>query len=85
MIKKKTQKIFKGTLRGIQENTEAKQICSGIVAGGARNLWSEQPLAPPAEDVLTGLEFLVDLPMRSLVDKQDERKKRKKMFRHRGC
>ena len=24
------------------------------------SLWSEQPLAPPAEDVITGLEFLVD-------------------------
>ena len=34
----------------------------GTWVGGARNLWSEQPLAPPAEDVITGLEFLVDLP-----------------------
>ena len=34
-----------------------------VQAGGAQNLWSEQPLAPPAEDVITGLEFLVDLPM----------------------
>ena len=31
--------------------------------GGAQSLWSEQSLAPPAEDVTTGLEFLVDLPM----------------------
>ena len=38
-------------------------------AGSARNLWSEKPLAPPAEDVITGLEFLVD------VDQQAERKK----------
>ena len=30
---------------------------------GARNLWSEQPLAPPAEDFITGPEFLVDLPI----------------------
>ena len=36
-------------------------------------MWSEQPLAPPAEDVITGLEFLVDLPIRSLVDQQDEK------------
>ena len=45
---------------------------------GARNLWSEQPLAPPAEKVITELEFLVDLPMWSLVDQQDERKKLQK-------
>ena len=32
-------------------------------SGGARNLWSEQPLAPPAEDVITGCEIPVDLPM----------------------
>ena len=44
------------------------------MAGGARNLWSEQPLAPPAEDVITAFEFLVDLPMLSLVNQQDERK-----------
>ena len=30
-------------------------------------------MAPPAEDVTTGLEFLVDLPMSTLVDQQDER------------
>ena len=38
---------------------------------------SEQPLAPPAEDVITGLEFLVDLPMWSLVGHQNETKKNK--------
>ena len=38
-------------------------------------MWSEQPLAPSAEDVITGLEFLVDLSMLSLVDQQDERKR----------
>ena len=38
------------------------------------NLWSEQPSVPPAEDVITGLEFLVDLPMLSLVGQQNERK-----------
>ena len=27
---------------------------------GAWNLWSEQPLAPPSEDVITVLEILVD-------------------------
>ena len=42
-------------------------------AGGAWNLWYEIPLAPPAEDVITGLEFLVDLPMGSLVGQQDEK------------
>ena len=31
-------------------------------------------MAPLAEDVITGLEFLVDLPMGSFVDQQDERK-----------
>ena len=36
--------------------------------------WCEQPLAPPAEDVVTGLEFLVDLPMWSLVGQRDWRK-----------
>ena len=36
-------------------------------AGGARNLWLEQPLAPPADNVVTGLEFQVDLPMWPLV------------------
>ena len=46
----------------------------------ARNLWSEQPLAPPAEDVMAGLEFLVDLPM-SLVDQQDKTKKAKMKMR----
>ena len=40
----------------------------------ARNLWSEQPLAPPAADVITGLEYLVDLPMCSFVGQQDETK-----------
>ena len=30
-------------------------------AGDPRNLWSEQPLAPHAEDVITGLEFPLDL------------------------
>ena len=29
---------------------------------GARNLWSKQPLAPHAEDIITGLELPVDLP-----------------------
>ena len=32
----------------------------GSIGWGARNLWSEQPLASLAEDVITGLEFLVD-------------------------
>ena len=32
-------------------------------------------MAPLVEDVITGLEFLVDLPMSSLVDQKDERKK----------
>ena len=45
-------------------------------AGGARNLWSEQPLAPPAEDVISGLEFLVDLSMWSFVGEQDETKQK---------
>ena len=49
----------------------------GSVGWGAWNMWSEQPLAQPAEDVITGLEFLVDLPMRSLVGQQDETKKDK--------
>ena len=42
----------------------------------ARNLWSEQPLSPPAEDVITGLEFLVDLPMcgSSWVSRMKEKK-----------
>ena len=35
----------------------------GSVGWGAQNLWSEQLVAPPAEDVITGLEFLVDLSM----------------------
>ena len=48
-------------------------VGSVLKARCARNLWSEQPLAPPAEDVITGLEFLVDLPMRSLVGQQDEK------------
>ena len=34
----------------------------GSVGWGTRDLWSEQLLAPTAEDVITGLEFLVDLP-----------------------
>ena len=46
-----------------------------MLGGGAQNLWSEQPLAPPVEDVITGLEFPVDLPMWSLVGQQDETKK----------
>ena len=33
----------------------------------------EQPLAPPAEHVITGLKFLVDLPLWSLVGQQDEK------------
>ena len=45
-----------------------------VAAGGARNLWSEQPLAPPVEDVITGLEIPVDLPMWSLVGQQDWKK-----------
>ena len=45
-----------------------------MLSGGARNLWSEQPLALRAEDVITGLEFLVDLPMGSLVDQQENKK-----------
>ena len=44
------------------------------LAGGARNLWSKQPLAPPAEDVITWLEFLADLAMRPIVGQQDETK-----------
>ena len=44
------------------------------VGRGARNMWSRQPLAPPAEDVITGLEILVDLPKLALV-KQDITKK----------
>ena len=43
--------------------------------GGARNLWSEQTLVLPVEDVITGLEFLVDLPMQSLMGQQDKTKK----------
>ena len=43
--------------------------------GCARNLWSEQPLSPPVEDVITGSEFLVDLPMWSLLGQQDEKKR----------
>ena len=43
--------------------------------GDARNLRSVQPLASPAEDVITGLEFPLDLPMCSLVGQQDETKK----------
>ena len=39
--------------------------------GVAQILWSEQPSVPPAEDVITGLEFLIDLPM----CQQDETKK----------
>ena len=39
--------------------------------GHARNLWSKQPLA---EDVITGLEFPLDLPMWSLVGQKDETK-----------
>ena len=35
----------------------------GSVGWGASNLWPKQPLAPPAENVITGLEFLVELPM----------------------
>ena len=31
--------------------------------GYARNLWSDQPLAPPDEDVITGMAFLVDLSL----------------------
>ena len=38
------------------------------------DLWPEQPLEPPSEDVITGLEFLVDLPIWSLVGQQDEKK-----------
>ena len=34
----------------------------------------EQALAPPAEDVITGLKFLVDLPMLPLVGQQEEKK-----------
>ena len=30
---------------------------------GAHNLWSKQPLAPHAENVMTGLETPVELPM----------------------
>ena len=45
--------------------------------GGAWSpLLSEQPLALPAEDVITGLEFLVDLPMWSFVDQQDKKPKK---------
>ena len=40
-----------------------------------RNLWSEQPSAPLAEDAITGLEFLADLPMWYLVGQQDEKTK----------
>ena len=35
---------------------------------------SKQTLAPPADNVKTGMEFLVDLPMRSLVGQQEEKK-----------
>ena len=35
----------------------------GSVGWGAQNLWSEHPLATPVEDVITGLVFLVDLPI----------------------
>ena len=42
--------------------------------GVAPNLRSEQLLAPPAEDVINGLKFLVDLPMQSLMGQQDEQK-----------
>ena len=41
------------------------------MAGAGRNLWSEQPLAPPVEDVMTELEFLVDVPVWSIVGQQD--------------
>ena len=43
--------------------------------GGTQNLWFEKPLAPPAEDVITGLEFPVDLFIWSLMGQQEERKK----------
>ena len=42
---------------------------------GGRNLWSEQPLPPPADDIITGLEFLVDLSFSdpSWVSRRKER------------
>ena len=44
-------------------------------AGGARNLWSDQPLAPPAEDVKLGwksrLTSLCDLSWVSRIEKKD--------------
>ena len=56
-----------------------KQLGSAV--WGARNLWSEQPLTPPAEDVIAGLEFLINLPMWSLVGQQDEEKVPYQKFR----
>ena len=38
------------------------ELAMGCVGLGVRSLWSDQPLAPPAEDV-AGIEIPVDLPM----------------------
>ena len=42
------------------------------------DLWSNQPLAPPADNFITGLEFSVDIPMWPLMGQQDVGKKTKK-------
>ena len=40
-----------------------QSIQLGSVGWGTQSLCSERPLALSAEEVITGLEFLVDLPM----------------------
>ena len=42
---------------------DAELAIGQYTAGGAQNLWSEQPLESPSEDVIIELEIHEDLPL----------------------